>query len=653
MKKLLCILLTLQFWTISVHAKQTEPRVLSYSQLFNELTSCKEESYNLKNAIIEFNPNTDARFLEMDSADLVGWDSIKVTCMVVMQDVHFKNSPQEANSDFTAYLPSVGFQKMQFADTVLFIQSEFEIGTIRNCDFMSEVQYSGCQFTNSFHIHNCIFRENLSFGDATFQHNLWVGNTIVGSLDVYNTKVGGILNVYQSTIEIFSMSWNGMDRVILADNTVNKAVEIKYSTVGSLEIHGNHLTDLEKEAADSLKPVVEIGGCSLEKFFWDNNSYEVRNKHASCLLFYQNSISDALVFSNTTLPNHVTFRSINVTGSFDFAQGCVFRNKIYLNNVYFNNRSTIAWKNLKGKICQSDYKGLRQFPLSMDSIEGYGLLQRELGYTEYREALIKSKRTFYNVFREQGLIGNANEVKVEIKDLETKIWHWNYLENKSTVNYFNWKMNAFLKTFSAYGTDPVIAIIYSLNVILLFSVFYLFFHNDWDIGSRNKIVKRLQFMIRYFKVNKGLVELDEESQSELHNESRLLKSENESGRGKIPGSFRKLVSWYISSSQITSPLRKAAMKKLDILSGTYSELPDKRKRKVALYSSVWFIGFILYTLLLKILNALTLSLNAFTTLGFGSIPTKGFSRYIVIIQGFIGWVLMTIFSVTLISQLIQ
>jgi hypothetical protein len=53
---------------------------------------------------------------------------------------------------------------------------------------------------------------------------------------------------------------------------------------------------------------------------------------------------------------------------------------------------------------------------------------------------------------------------------------------------------------------------------------------------------------------------------------------------------------------------------------------------------------------ISFINALMLSLNAFTTLGFGNIPTKGVGRYICIIQGFIGWFLLSVFTVALFNQ---
>ena len=48
---------------------------------------------------------------------------------------------------------------------------------------------------------------------------------------------------------------------------------------------------------------------------------------------------------------------------------------------------------------------------------------------------------------------------------------------------------------------------------------------------------------------------------------------------------------------------------------------------------------------LSFVNALTLSLNAYTTLGFGNIPTHGLARYACVVQGFIGWFMLSIFTV--------
>lgn len=57
-----------------------------------------------------------------------------------------------------------------------------------------------------------------------------------------------------------------------------------------------------------------------------------------------------------------------------------------------------------------------------------------------------------------------------------------------------------------------------------------------------------------------------------------------------------------------------------------------------------------YYLIVSAVNAITLSLNSFVTLGFGTIPTKGLARYVCILQGFIGWFLLSLFLVALLNQ---
>lgn len=54
----------------------------------------------------------------------------------------------------------------------------------------------------------------------------------------------------------------------------------------------------------------------------------------------------------------------------------------------------------------------------------------------------------------------------------------------------------------------------------------------------------------------------------------------------------------------------------------------------------------------SLVNAFTLSLNSFVTLGFGTIPTSGLARYICILQGFLGWFLLSIFTASLINQVL-
>lgn len=76
---------------------------------------------------------------------------------------------------------------------------------------------------------------------------------------------------------------------------------------------------------------------------------------------------------------------------------------------------------------------------------------------------------------------------------------------------------------------------------------------------------------------------------------------------------------------------------------------SRRRKKRAFIAGLFFTMFSTF---IHILNAVTLSLNAFSTLGFGDIPTNGIARYMCILEGFIGWSLLTIFSVSMINQVL-
>jgi hypothetical protein len=63
--------------------------------------------------------------------------------------------------------------------------------------------------------------------------------------------------------------------------------------------------------------------------------------------------------------------------------------------------------------------------------------------------------------------------------------------------------------------------------------------------------------------------------------------------------------------------------------------------------------YIIYLVFIRALNSLVLSINAFSTLGFGQIPVRGFTKYVAIIEGFIGWFLLSVFIVSLLNQMMS
>lgn len=121
----------------------------------------------------------------------------------------------------------------------------------------------------------------------------------------------------------------------------------------------------------------------------------------------------------------------------------------------------------------------------------------------------------------------------------------------------------------------------------------------------------------------------------------------------VPHLFLVMAKLHYRLSKINIDLQTSYYKRTDIMRNEWGELSPARQRWTAFVTGSWFMLYLLIGIVLKALNATLLSINAFTTLGFGSIPTRGLPRYIVIVQGLIGWILMTLFSVTLITQLLR
>ena len=102
-------------------------------------------------------------------------------------------------------------------------------------------------------------------------------------------------------------------------------------------------------------------------------------------------------------------------------------------------------------------------------------------------------RKITEYYRYRGNRKDYNASFTEMKDYETLNLQYDYEQNPILSNWFSWRMNQFLGTFSNYGTKPVKAIIYAMNVIFYFALLFFFFHNDWDTFTSDRLMKRLNF----------------------------------------------------------------------------------------------------------------------------------------------------------------
>tara|TARA_R110002072_G_scaffold302762_1_gene488554 strand:- start:1004 stop:2731 length:1728 start_codon:yes stop_codon:yes gene_type:complete len=272
---------------------------------------------------------------------------------------------------------------------------------------------------------------------------------------------------------------------------------------------------------------------------------------------------------------------------------------------------------------------------------------------EHYDLLIASYTLLLNSYQNIGEQDSYNACYIEMKNIQTRRLEYLYTKSPTFKGFFTWKINQFLKIFSGYGTEPARAVIFSMYVIFLFAFIYLLFPNSWDSHGRKRIMDRYAFFFTYMNKKSGIHEVYLENQKpellEFEDFKTLVDKQGKSVPKFFTATALPLYKWAISGTKLSASI----LKRVDIMKGTWSDLPKSKR----IWKSILLIGAftiaVIYDIFIKMLNALMLSINTFTTLGFGEIPIKGLPRYLAIIQGFIGWFMLTIFSVSLISQLLN
>ena len=79
-----------------------------------------------------------------------------------------------------------------------------------------------------------------------------------------------------------------------------------------------------------------------------------------------------------------------------------------------------------------------------------------------------------------------------------------------------------------------------------------------------------------------------------------------------------LYKWSVSGTKLSA----AILKRVDIMRGSWNELPKSKRMWKSFLLVGAFVLAIIYDLFIKVLNALMLSINTFTALGFGEIPIR-------------------------------
>ena len=612
MRKLIFIFLSLLFSLSSV-SQETEFQTYSFSEFFQMIEKEDDTVFTLENALIDFDTLTDQRF---SARRQIG-------------------SRDERIFEYTD------------ADTI-YIDKEFRLNNVFFA--LSFSQTDGQHFYTILHqisfqkkvvLTNCLGR----FGNNTFEDYLEIkfdDNIQQEVLNNLEIDYGFLLEIFNSSI------MNGISTVC------------RYAGETELELYLLNNRIYSHEGSEYIMDG-DLWGTGLYQLWVQGNEFLGEGDFTYALEkgnvvdFQKNDFGDWNVLIRIASAAEIPLI---------YLRDNKFTKPVMLDLVYLVQPNVIDFQQFKNGIISQ--LGIVFYPFeetrNPDVPVDYDIIRRSK-----REEYLANLHTDSNSFKEEskllGLLHGhykqqhdteyANAAYIKLKDLETKRMAYLFQQNPGFDSFFQWKINQFLKAFSNYGTKPSKAIVMSVYVVLFFALIYLFFPNSWDKHGKYRIVNRYAFFTKYMRKDAGIHEVYQEAKKPELLTFDQFRELMKSSEHEIPGFFTAtalpLYRWAVSGTRLSA----AFLKRIDIMRGTWSELPQGKKWWKGILLIGAFTIAIIYDMIIKMLNALMLSINTFSTLGFGEIPIKGLPRYLAIIQGFIGWFMLTIFSVSLISQLLN
>jgi hypothetical protein len=288
--------------------------------------------------------------------------------------------------------------------------------------------------------------------------------------------------------------------------------------------------------------------------------------------------------------------------------------------------------------------------------ESYKDISTNLNDNDYQNklnSLLSQYRFLIKIYKTHGS-PFINSCIYKLKDIETSIKEYAYYKNPNINTWFNWRGSEFLKWYADYGMNPFKALTYCFWAMLYFAMFYFIFYNEWDKIDRGFLIKRFNSVMDYFTTEKRI----EDFYATTHNKEMTTFTEFQETLDKnkvyMPSMLGSLAKPIYQISLLRYKLLNFSYKKAEFMAGRkWIDLEKKEKYWIGTLTFFLTLTYIIYLVFIRALNSIVLSINAFSTLGFGQIPVRGFTKYVAIIEGFIGWFLLSIFLVSVLSQMMS
>jgi len=417
-----------------------------------------------------------------------------------------------------------------------------------------------------------------------------------------------------------TLFWEKIDSLILKEqleclkkmNNENDSLQIIYPIAPIIEIEESNF-DVLQLSSDTFQSI-----------------YISRNDIKNALNLNNLSVEEILVFNRNNLPASEKIKidetSFNNLGFF-----------------YFNEQMDMPYY---GNNIGQPYYGNEEYYKVKE------LLKNE-AYLSKLDELIITYRQFINILAIQG--GKAKKDGVlKLKDLETAQKIYDYYKDPNMNTWFNWKGSEFLRWYSDYGTNPFKALTYCFWAMLYFAMFYFIFYNEWDKIDRGFLIKRFNSVMDYFTTEKRIEDFYYSTHNKEMTTFTEFKETLDKNKVYMPSMLASLAKPIYQISLLRYKTLRFSYTKAEFMAGRkWVDLEQKEKYWIGTLTFFLTLTYIIYLVFIRALNSIVLSINAFSTLGFGQIPVRGFTKYVAIIEGFIGWFLLSIFLVSVLSQMMS
>ncbi len=488
---------------------------------------------------------------------------------------------------------------------------DFKKMNMTGCALYSNISFKDCKQSGQDPLlfENNTFHENLQFegkdspsfiqfSNCRFNKQLLV-ETMSGAFEMDKCIFDADTLIFEGAIEentLFQLSFNGQ-----------KAVKINISNSTFLN--------------NGLKNVysVDFGGVVVDKITLLNNQMVALN-------FTDIQVEKAILIDSLAVSDYIGVQN------FDFPE----------------TNTNIPWYNLGG-----EKLAIFQFSEFGQIIPYQAKTKEQLLNTLLYNDLISAYNKLNAIYRSRGDIFSANKSYVEMKTIETRRQKY-LLEEKWNKNvYINYKLNEFLSSFSDFATNPGKALIWSIVVLLMFTVLYMLTYSEGDGMNYNYFIDQYSRFSKYIKKEKDIEDIYGKDYEKQIKDIESIEEKYINAGKKVPWIIR------LAGAPLYH-LGKFRYRIVPSLIRIFNFQPEKWEklqgtRRLITYPLIFIISilFIIYVVFVKFINAFAISLNSFGMIVYGILPDKGLAKYFSIIEGIIGWFLLMIFTITLLSQVLQ